>query len=59
LIATLAGRPKSRYILGMIHSATLVAAMLASASEEEVNIAAWIEADSLVVGQEYEFMLGL
>lgn len=44
----------------MIHSAILVAALLASATkEEEVNIAAWIEADSLVVGQEYELFLEL
>ena len=44
---------------GMIHSAILVAALLATATDEEVNIAAWIEADSLSVGQEYELFLEL
>ena len=42
----------------MICSAILVAALLAAASEETINVAAWIEVDSLVVGQEYEFFVG-
>ena len=43
----------------MICSAILVAALLAAASEETINVAAWIEVDSLVVGQEYELILEL
>lgn len=43
----------------MIHNAILVAALMATTSDEEVNIAAWIEADSLVVGQEYELFIEL
>jgi len=43
----------------MINSAILVATLMATATDETVNIAAWIEADALVVGQEYELILEL